>query len=104
LRGKGWKSIVRDEWLVFDAHEREIGTIHEDNMALALVRRFLTNLVPQNYDAVVNGQTVADFRQNFNPFSYNLNILFPLPDQAFDRRMGVAAGVLLASIEGRQRG
>jgi hypothetical protein len=104
FKRKGWKSLLRDEWIMCDAHETEIGSVHEDNMALAVVRRFLTNLVPQNYDAIVNGQMVADFRQNFNPFTYNLNIMFPAPEASFDRRLGIAAAVLLASIEGRQRG
>lgn len=104
LKRKGWKSIMRDEWIVMDANDVEIGKVVEDSLALGLIRRFLTNLVPQNYDCIVHGETVTDLRQSFNPFAYNLNIDFMVPPERFDRRMGFAAAILLAAIEGRQRG
>ncbi len=103
LKRKGLKSMLRDEWVVMDPWDREFGSLHEDSMALALVRRFLTNIVPQNYDLTVNGGRVVDFKQNFNPFSYHLNIAFETPASNFDRRLGLAAAVLLAAIEGRQQ-
>lgn len=103
LRRKGWHSMVRDEWIFLDTSDMEIGTMIEDSMALALLRRFLTNLIPQNYDALVNGQRVVDFKQSFNPFAYNLNIDFLVPMQNFDRRLGMAGAILLAAIEGRQK-
>lgn len=104
LKRKGWSSIFRDEWIVCDESEAEIGKVIEDSMMLALVRRLLTNLVPQNYDLLVGETKVVDFRQNFNPFSYHLNIDFLVPASQFDRRLGLAAAVLLAAIEGRQSG
>ena len=80
-----------------------IGKLFEDSMALALVRRFLSGLVPQNYDITIGTTRVADLKQNFNPFSYQLNLDFSMDvSQQLDRRMGIAAGILLAAIEGRQ--
>jgi hypothetical protein len=76
----------------------------EDSLALALIRRLLTNLVPQNYDLLVGETRKVDLKQNFNPFSYHLGIEFFSPPQDFDRRMGLAGAVLLAAIEGRQAG
>ena len=104
LKRKGFHSMFRDEWVVMDATDREFGTIIEDSMLLAVVRRFLTNLVPQNYDCLVNGQKYVDFRQTFNPFNYNLHVDFLVPVANFDRRLGMAAAILLAAIEGKQRG
>lgn len=103
---KGWTSIIRDEWIVMDANDNEIGRITEDNQALALVRRFLTALIPQNFDLRLNnGQRVVDLRQRFNPFVYNLEIDFrENTNNAFDMRMGFAAASLIAAIEGRQSG
>jgi uncharacterized protein YxjI len=101
LKRKGWKSIVRDEWIVMDDVDREIGVVREDNVALALVRRFLTNLVPQSYDLMMGEQKICDLRQNFNPFVYKLNIDFTHPGA--DRRIGIATAILLAAIEGKQR-
>jgi uncharacterized protein YxjI len=106
MRRKGWNSIIRDEWEVLDPMDQVIGTLIEDSIALALVRRFLSALVPQNYDMIMfDGRKVVDLKQNFNPFSYHLNIDFTMDPQAtLDRRMGLAGAILLAAIEGKQRG
>ncbi|MCZ2122372.1 MAG: hypothetical protein LC108_08930 [Anaerolineales bacterium] len=104
LRRKGIASIFRDEWEVLDANDTVLGKLFEDSMGLALVRRFLSNLVPQNYDLTFGANRVADFKQNFNPFSYQLNIDFSMDTaRVLDRRLGVAAGILLAAVEGRQQ-
>jgi hypothetical protein len=104
LRRRGMKSILRDEWEVMDQAGRIIGILQEDNQSLALVRRLIAgSLIPQDYDLIVNGNRVVDIRQRFNPFRYELEITF-LDTAAFnfDRRLGIAAGILLAAIEGRQ--
>lgn len=103
LRRKGLKSILRDEWEILDAGDNVIGSLFEDSMGLALVRRFLTGLIPQNYDITIGTIRVADLKQNFNPFSYQLNMDFSMDiTHQMDRRIGIAAGILLAAIEGRQ--
>lgn len=103
VRRKGMRSLLRDEWLLLDPFDREIGLVREDSMGKALLRRFLTNLVPQSFDAVVNGQTVATFRQNFNPFVLKLTVDFSTDHgRLLDRRLGLAAALLLCAIEGRQ--
>lgn len=105
LKRKGWKSIIRDEWIVMDAQDHEVGKIVEDNPALAIVRRFLTNLVPQNFDVLYGTQKVLDLRQHFNPFLFKLDIDFSVdPSASMDRRLGIAAAVLITAIEGRQSG
>lgn len=103
LRRRGWKSIMRDEWKILNASDQEMGTIREDSMAMAMIRRFLTNLIPQSYHVDLQGAPVAAFHQNFNPFVYKLRLDFS-PDTGglLDRRLGLAAGILLAAIEGKQ--
>lgn len=103
LKRKGWKSMVQDEWILMDAADQEIGLIKEDSLGLALLRRFLTNLVPQKYQGIVGGTLVCTFKQNFNPFVMKITVDFT-PDQAnlLDRRLGMAAGLLLCAIEGKQ--
>lgn len=107
LLRRGAKSLLRDEWHVLDAQEQRIGVMIEDSMGLALVRRLLTSLVPQRYDAfmpdVETGMKVANLDQAFNPFVYRLEIDFydNMPFR-LDRRLGIAAGVLFAAVEGRQ--
>lgn len=107
LRRKGVQSMLRDEWHVLDASDQVIGVLIEDSMGMALVRRLLTNLVPQRYDLfmpdAVSGMKVANLDQDFNPFVYRLALDFSMdPEGRLDRRLGVAAAVLLAAVEGRQ--
>lgn len=104
LKRKGMKSMVRDEWEIYDSRQEYTYTLIEDSMTRALLRRFIAgNLLPQNYDILINGTQVADLRQPFNLFRYALNMDFTMdPQQTLDRRLGIAAGVLLAAIEGKQ--
>lgn len=103
LRRKGFASLLRDEWEILNVNDNVIGKLFEDNMMFALIRRFLSNLVPQNYDITVNENRVADLVQNFNPFTYELKLDFSMDTtQQLDRRLGIAAGILLAAVEGNQ--
>lgn len=104
LRRKGWRSILRDEWEVLDASDNVIGMLFEDSVGLALMRRLLLgSLLPQNYDMTLGGTRVADLKQNFNLFRYELNLDFSMDTaHRLDRRLGIAAGILLAAVEGRQ--
>jgi hypothetical protein len=45
---------------------------------------------------------VVTFRQNFNPFVKKLAVRFTDGEHVLDRRLGLAAAVLLLAIEGRQ--
>jgi hypothetical protein len=103
LRRKGLASILRDEWEILDVGDNVVGKLFEDSMGLALLRRFLSGLIPQNYDITIGAERVADLKQNFNPFSYQLNVDFSMDiSRRLDRRIGLAAGILLAAVEGRQ--
>ena len=104
LRRKGLRSLLRDEWEVLDANDNRIGNLFEDSIGLALLRRFvLGSWLPQNYDLTVGGTRVADLKQNFHLFRYELNLDFSMDiSHQLDRRVGIAAGILLAAIEGKQ--
>ena len=41
LKRKGMKSIIKDEWVIMDDQDREIGLIKEESVMLALIRRFV---------------------------------------------------------------
>jgi len=104
LRRKGLRSLLRDEWEVLDADDRIIGQLFEDSVAMALLRRLLLgSWLPQNYDLTVGETRVADLKQNFNLFRYELNLDFSMDTMhRLDRRVGIAAGILLAAVEGKQ--
>ncbi|ATB29602.1 hypothetical protein [Melittangium boletus] len=104
LRRKGLKSMLRDEWLVLDVRDQEVGLLQEDSMMLALVRRLLSNLVPQTFTGTIGGTPVLSFRQHFNPFVQRISLDFSMDRSGkLDRRLGIAAAVLLCAIEGRQQ-
>jgi len=105
LRRKGLKSVFRDEWDVLDANDRPLGMLFEDSIGLALVRRLVLGaLLPQNYDLTINNERVADLKQRFNLFRFEMDIDFSMDSAGrLDHRLGLAAAVLLAFIEGRQQ-
>lgn len=104
MQRKTIKSMLRDEWLILDENDKEIGAVREDSLSLALVRRFLTNLIPQKYSGTVRGKEVCTFKQNFNPFLLKIKLDFRKDyNRDLDRRLGIAAAVLLCAVEGRQR-
>ena len=104
LRRKGWRSLLRDEWEVLDASDQLRGLLFEDSVGLAMLRRLLLgSLLPQNYDLTFGETRVADLRQRFNLFRYELDLDFSMdPARMLDRRIGIAAGILLATVEGKQ--
>jgi len=101
LKRKGLKSILHDEWEILDTDDLVVGLISEDSTLLAILRRFLTSLIPQEYNATVGDRHVCTFKQHFNPFVLKLDVRFE-PDTGVDRRLLMAAGVMLSAIEGRQ--
>ena len=106
LRRKGWKSMVKDEWLFFDPQGQEISKMQEERLSLALIRRLFglsVILSPQKYIITLRGQSVAFFKQHHNPFvlKYDLDLSQDYKGK-LDRRIAIAAGILLCAIEGRQ--
>lgn len=103
LKRKGLKSILKDEWIILDKDNNEIGSIKEDSLFYAILRRILSSIIPQRYDVDVNGVNVATFKQNLNPFVIKLNLDFSSDaGNVFDKRLGIAAGILLCAIDRKQ--
>lgn len=103
LKRRGVKSMIKDEWIVFNSSDEEIGRIKEDSMLLAILRRFVTALIPQTFELLVGETKAVTFSQKFNPFVQKIVISFNEDDSvAFDKRIGLCAAILLSAIEGRQ--
>lgn len=100
LRRMGVRSLFRDEWKILSNGDNEIGIIQEESGVLALVRRFLTNLVPQKFDLRIGGEDAGGFHQQFNIFQYILEI--DVNEELLDKRLAFSAAVLLGAVEGRQ--
>ena len=104
LRRRGFRSMIRDEWQILDAYDQPMGILLEDNMSRALLRRFiLGKLLPQSYDLLINDVVLAEIKQRFLLFRYDLDVDFSMDtNRSLDRRLGIAAALLLGTIEGKQ--
>ncbi len=101
-RRKGWSSIVRDSWELLDTTDTPVAKVEEDSMMMAMMRRMLSNLIPQNFSVKSDsGMEHATFSQQFNPFIYKLNVSIQ-PASQLDPRLILGSAILLAAIEGRQ--
>ena len=104
LRRKGFRSILRDSWEFLGPNDEVLGTVQEDSMTMAMLRRFLSNLIPQRFHVSSGSGTIATYRQHFNPFIFKLRVhLEPNASETIDPRLVLAGGILLAAIEGRQQ-
>lgn len=100
FKRSGWKSFLKDQWIMFDKEGNEVAKIHEDNKILALLRKFV-NLIPQTYHVYDNeGNAFAKLDRNFNPLVSKITIDFNYGvEKKLDNRLGIALAVLLVAIE-----
>lgn len=104
LKRKGLKSMLRDEWVILDPSGQEVGIIQEDSVALALLRRLMVGwLLPQKYYGTIGNNPVSVFTRNFNPLVSKMSLDFTMDTQGqLDRRLGIAAVIMLLAIDGKQ--
>lgn len=109
LKRAGLASMLRDKWMVFDEGENQIGSIEEDSVFLALVRRLpyvgdIGSWIPQGFALKDNnGVELATYRTHFNPFVHRMTVTVN-PNCPIDQAVPLAAGLLLVAVEGRQQG
>ncbi|MFN0134159.1 MAG: hypothetical protein ACKVW3_16715 [Phycisphaerales bacterium] len=109
LRRKGMAStFLKDSWLVFDPHGRELATLTERGNFLAFLRRwvdFVSLLSPQTFTLERAGKpSIAQYRTHFNLFVYRLGVSILADDPEIDDLVILACGCLIAAVEGRQQG
>ncbi|MBL8035000.1 MAG: hypothetical protein JNJ69_14935 [Leptospiraceae bacterium] len=104
LRRKGMMSaMVMDAWEILDKNDAVIGRVQEDSWILALVRRYLANIIPQKFMISIGETPVGHAKQTWNPFLPQMRVDFSADTgKKLDRRLGLAAVVLLQVIEGKQ--
>lgn len=106
LRRHGIKSLARDKWTIICPNGQQVGSIEEDSLGLALLRRLIgmvteLNVIPQKFNLAMHGQHTALLKQNFNPFVQKIEV-HKSPQASIDQRLLIASTLLMASIEGRQ--
>ncbi len=104
LKRQGMASMFRDSWKILDLNDNIIGSIDEDSMMMAMLRRFLSNLIPQHFDITIGDQLVAEFDQHFNPFVAKFDLDFTKNSNGLlSHEIGIAIAILLLAVEGRQQ-
>ncbi len=104
LKRKGFKSIVKDEWILMDSSDTVIAKVTETSMGMAILSK-LISLIPQHYQILSNSdQTpLATIDQKFAFFVHKFEADYSLDSaKKIDRRLGIAALIMLLLIEGRQ--
>ncbi|MFW6064752.1 MAG: hypothetical protein ACOC8Y_04165, partial [Candidatus Natronoplasma sp.] len=97
----GFKSLAKDEWILMDPQQREIGRVKEDSVIKALLRRTILKFLPYNYKISFRGNQVGTFKEKFTLLRdiYKLNISKD-PNFQLDRRMLLSISICLDAIEG----
>ena len=86
-----------------NAADAVVGAVVEDSLLMAMLRRFLSNLIPQSFNITIGDTPVGLLKQTFNPFVPQFAVDFSMDTaNRLDRRLGIATVVLLQVIEGRQ--
>ncbi len=103
LRRRRLARLARDEWEILDADQRPLGKLREASLAQASLRRLPSgSFLPQKYNLWLGAARAADLRQRFNPLHYELNLDFTMDaGDRLDRRLGIAAGLLLGVMAGK---
>ena len=103
-RRKGLKSLFKDEWVVLDTADREVGAMVESGGLLSILRRLLDVLrfLPQSYSITLGGREEATVRQRFHLFRLRYDV--DVTGAGIDPRLVVGLTVLLLAIEGKRDG
>jgi uncharacterized protein YxjI len=102
LRKNLLTDIFRKKWSVASPDGRHMWHAMEDSVLLALVRRFLTRLVPLCFIfCLPGGQVVGEFNRKFTLLDRYVLDLSRDSARALDRRVALAMGVMLDTGERR---
>lgn len=97
---KGWRSFARDEWMMCDQNDQQVGRIIETGTAW--IRRFF-KFIPYTFNFEVMGQPVGTFNQAFSFIGYKAMMdITPWQGLHVDRRMAFAGALLLMAIEAKE--
>lgn len=100
LKRKGWKSLLKDEWKILDAHQTEIGKIREQGGIVWLLRRFAIRWIPYKYYIDIGGQDVGTVTEKFQIIGDTYIVDISQGGGMIDPRLAVAIGLMMDIGEG----
>jgi len=100
VKRKGFKSLLRDEWIIMNKDGQKIGIVIEDNLVLSLLRRsFLDWLLPKKYYIFIGDIQIGFLQKHFNPFIWKTTIDFSQDIRGLlDKRAGIALALIICAI------
>jgi len=97
VQKKGWSSIIRDKFLIFDGNGTEIG--YAEEQGASLLRRFIP-ILTSKHAIFANGQQVAFIKQRFRFFTKEFDV--DLVPSQMDPRFVLAVALLALIAEARR--
>lgn len=94
--------IFKDVWEIRGADDKPVGRIYE-KLAKSLARDLISHSLPTKLDVSVGDVEVAELRQKFKAVGYELEIdLSKDVSGLLDHRFAIAAGIMVAVLQGRE--
>lgn len=88
-------TFLKHRWQILDPEGKQIATVREDSMPMALARRFVTTLIPFSYVIKQNGNELGFIDGQFAVRDkYSIEV-----DEEIDPRLAIAATVLIDAME-----
>ena len=93
-------TFLRHRWQLIDSDNNVVGTVEEGNLLMAMIRRFIIEFFPFKYQITSpDGEKLGRIDGKFSiRDTYDID-LSDDEEKTIDRRLGVAAAVLIDAIE-----
>ncbi|HKF00547.1 MAG TPA: hypothetical protein VKG45_16650 [Actinomycetes bacterium] len=104
------RSLVRSSWQVLDLDGRELASVQEQSMFVALLRRLwdfipfvesFPNLIPFHFDILAGGRRIGEYRRAVGLRDRYLLILDGDPQRHLDRLLAMALTIALDALQDR---
>ena len=90
--------FVKDVWEMYDHNDRLIGKVSEKTW-MGLLRKYVSNLIPEKMTLEINGQPIAYINQRFKIIGDIWDITCLKGARNIDRRVFLGAALLMGMIE-----
>ncbi len=97
IKAEPLKSVVAPNWKILNSSGQEIAVVAE-NTAERLENTVVGGLVPRKFAVTTNGATLGQYNQSYTGLVMHFDMDFSSDAQhTLDRRLGLAAGVIVAN-------
>ena len=96
--GSDWKNFFEDAWEILDNKDVQICNLREVSTKRSILHELTNGLIPQKFIFLIDKESVGELRQKPVLIGAQLIVDFSKdPTQRLDRRLGLAAAVVVAA-------